>query len=205
MQVLIVAKTKMKQGYCVSGIKASDYQNIRLLPNDGRNNQPFDTPFEVGQVWNIKFKAKEQLTPPHTEDVFVLDKKYVGKGKHLAKFLLRHIPQMFDPDPRKLFGGCIQFTDQGTAYINSIGGVPAHSTGFWKTSRELTLYHNQDGKKRYRYEHPLIQFNVPFVGNQDALEVIPPNTLIRLSLARWWKKDHYTEDRCYLQLSGWYS
>lgn len=43
-----------------------------------------------------------------------------------------------------------------------------------------------------------------YVGLQDV-EVIPAETLIRLSLANWWvPEDGNVERRCYLQLSGWY-
>jgi hypothetical protein len=34
--------------------------------------------------------------------------------------------------------------------------------------------------------------------------VLEANTLLRLSLARWWQQAPELEERCYLQLSGWY-
>jgi len=33
---------------------------------------------------------------------------------------------------------------------------------------------------------------------------IPADTLLRVSLARWWDNEGRHEERCYLQLSGWY-
>ena len=45
--------------------------------------------------------------------------------------------------------------------------------------------------------------NIPFVGFQSPIGLIPANTLVRVSLARWWANNN-DEERCYLQLSGWY-
>jgi ATP-dependent DNA helicase RecQ len=45
-----------------------------------------------------------------------------------------------------------------------------------------------------------------FVGFQEPVEVIPAGTLLRVSLAHWWRprEDADVEPRCYVQLSGWY-
>lgn len=45
---------------------------------------------------------------------------------------------------------------------------------------------------------------IPYVGLGDTPGIIPEDTLIRLSLAHWWNKDGETEERCYLQVSGFY-
>jgi hypothetical protein len=39
-----------------------------------------------------------------------------------------------------------------------------------------------------------------------SIPIIKANTLIPVSLAKWWhpKENPNIEDRCYLQLSGWY-
>ena len=43
------------------------------------------------------------------------------------------------------------------------------------------------------------------MGFAPKINKIPAGTLIRISLARWWKPDDVDiEHRCYLQLSGWY-
>ncbi len=47
-------------------------------------------------------------------------------------------------------------------------------------------------------------YNIPYAGVTQAIQRIPKGTLIRVSLARWWNKDDKTEERCYLQLSGFY-
>ncbi len=44
-----------------------------------------------------------------------------------------------------------------------------------------------------------------YVGAERAIPVIPAGTLIRVSLARWWAPEgSEMEERCYVQLSGWY-
>ncbi len=45
----------------------------------------------------------------------------------------------------------------------------------------------------------------PYVGFESKVDRIPAGTLMRMSLARWWKpEDSDMNERCYLQLSGWY-
>ena len=88
-RVLIVAKTRMHGAVCVSGLTRDTTSSIRLLRPD-RSNQPINTSFDVGQVWELEFHQ------------------------------------------------------------------------------------------------------------------IPLNTLVRISLARWWVPAGMSEERCYLQLSGWY-
>ncbi len=45
-----------------------------------------------------------------------------------------------------------------------------------------------------------------FVGFQEPLAEIPAGAVVRISLAHWWRpRDHpEEEERCYLQLSGWF-
>ena len=47
---------------------------------------------------------------------------------------------------------------------------------------------------------------MPYVGFADPIERIPKGALVRVSLARWWRPDDAPdmEERCYLQLSGWF-
>lgn len=48
------------------------------------------------------------------------------------------------------------------------------------------------------------EIRIKFVGYQDVVDRIPQDTIMRLSLANWWDKNGSDENRCYLQLSGWY-
>jgi hypothetical protein len=47
-------------------------------------------------------------------------------------------------------------------------------------------------------------FSIPYVGFAEPLSEIPANTLIRVSMCRWWRREEYEEEKCYLQISGWY-
>ncbi len=53
--VLIVAKTYMKNAFCVGAYDMENKRNIRLLSASGEN-QPRDTRFNVGQLWNLKYE-----------------------------------------------------------------------------------------------------------------------------------------------------
>ncbi len=83
-------------------------------------------------------------------------------------------------------------------------GIPTHSTGFWIPDVDLKLV-----GKDYVYTKKRIllpsKYCFKYVGVEKAIDVIPANTKVRISLAKWWHPDDIViEDRCYLQLSGWY-
>jgi hypothetical protein len=61
-RVLIVAKTHMHNAVCVSGLTIGTNRSIRLLRTNGFNQQ-VDTPFDVGQVWELEFHPSPQLLP----------------------------------------------------------------------------------------------------------------------------------------------
>lgn len=63
--------------------------------------------------------------------------------------------------------------------------------------------HNGESKKQ-RLVLGNVNTKLKFVGFQTIIPYIPKGTIIRLSLANWWNGDGSGEDRCYLQLSGWY-
>ena len=74
---------------------------------------------------------------------------------------------------------------------------------FWISDKNLTksIYFN---KPRYNYKYIDGWKSLPYVGFDEAIDIIPAGTLIRVSLARWWNTNGTTETRCSLQLSGWY-
>ena len=95
------------------------------------------------------------------------------------------------------------FTANGNGYISRAMGVPKYSTWFWIPDKDLTL---RDDGKHYDYPAPYFQKGMSYVGEPVAIPVIPAGTLVRLSLARWWRPPDVDdlEERCYLQLSGWF-
>ena len=62
-RVLIVAKTHMKNGVCVSALTRNTNRHLRLIP-PGRLNQPYNTQFEIGQTWDIEFREDREITLP---------------------------------------------------------------------------------------------------------------------------------------------
>jgi hypothetical protein len=203
MKVLIVSKTKMSKHVCVGAI-ASNGRYLRLLTEDGLN-QPNDTPFQVRQGWEIEFVERPIKTAPHVEDVLLTSKKLTGVLKSQISMLdmvIKYNVPIWRGSPNTLFDGLLNWTDNGSGFINKENGLPSKSVGFWIPDKNLT-------KKDFwgvKYNYPMSQGwrNMPFVGLEAPIDTIPAGSLVRVSLARWWDTDGTTEPRCSLQLSGWY-
>lgn len=204
-KVLIVAKTRMKDGVCVSGLTQISHRGVRLLPKN-RRNQSVDTAFDIGQVWEMEFQNAASVEPPHVEDVIVFSTEYVGRVTNLRKTLMRHV-QPWQGGPENLFDRTL-IIDARKCYVSRSGPLPHCSTGYWIPDRRLILDQNEN-KYYYLVEYKrgyggtLSQtLSVPFVGFETPVREIPAGTLVRVSLARWLNVSG--EDRCYLQISGWY-
>jgi hypothetical protein len=202
MDVIIVSKTHMSNAACVGGVLANG-RFVRLLNSDGYN-QDAETHIEVGDVYTIVFSEREHKTPPHIEDILVNSMTY--------KFTFFSIDQMVEYLKTKLkvkiwngssdvlFDGKLQWTSGGSGYISNSGQIPNNSVGFWIPDKDLK---RKDFNEKIRYSYPLRWRNISYVGFQSPVELIPAGTLVRVSLARWWSPNN-EEERCYLQLSGWY-
>ena len=106
---------------------------------------------------------------------------------------------------RAIFDGVIRFTWNRSGYISLQNPLPRCSTGFWVPDRPLALV--QSGNKAsYHYERADLILRVSYVGTVPAVDNIPAGTLVRVSLARWWRPEDVPdlEERCYVQLSCWY-
>jgi hypothetical protein len=207
MRVLIVAKTHVVRSACVGGLDLDTNRGVRLLqPNGGY--QPGTTDFEVGQIWEIECEPGRDLRPPHLEDVLVHRREFLGREKELRKVLLERVTP-WRGAPNRTFEGLVRPTFHGSGYVNDIMGVPTVSTGFWQPDQRLTLSMEETGP-HYHYPMPPKSrgvHNLKYVGYAPPVEVIPTGTLVRVSLARWWRPDGAStevEERCYMQLSGWY-
>ncbi|SDF44616.1 hypothetical protein SAMN05216464_11841 [Mucilaginibacter pineti] len=204
MKTLIVSKTRMVKGVCVGGL-LYDGTGIRLLDING-HNQPSDCPYNVGEIWNLTFDKKAGLVEPHLEDVMVSKGLLLGNEKNLLTTLTDSIaPEIWDGPPNVLFDSLIQWTGNGSGYVCNRTGVPDKSVGFFRSAWDLSL--DADGK-HYTFQNPNPFYppkKLSYVGLQTALPLILRGTLLRVSLARWWKpEDIEIEERCYAQLSGWY-
>ena len=202
MRALVVSRTRMQPRHCV-GALLTDGTSIRLLEADGSNQSP-NSPFQVGQIWDIDYR-KPQVTPPHVEDVIVTRRGARPVRAIPADQLASRIKRIIDPwrgSIAELFDGKVAFTANSNGYVCERLGIPGRSTWFWIPDRSLQL--RCDGR-HYDY----LGDGMAYVGvsprHEDLPEALPAGTLVRVSLARWWRPDDSdSEMRCYLQMSGWY-
>lgn len=175
-----------------------------FLTADGRN-QPKDAPYRIGQVWDISYKPMSNCVLPHVEDVIVFEHQLLTGHLTNVSSLLPKYAAIHQGGLTSTFDGCLQFTPRGSAYISIPGGIPTHSVCFWQSKYELRR-DDFDGKTRYSFSEDGLWRHITFVGYENSGKVISPGTILRLSLARWWhpKDGNVQEDRCYLQLSGYY-
>lgn len=205
MNVLIVAKTKYSNGFCVGGLTLETKKNIRLLTSDGENQMSF-TDFEIGQYWNIDFNPKPDCILPHSEDVIVIKQKKIGFEDNLKEYLLSNT-DYWRGGRTEIFGRTISYDDKGKGFLQHGKYVPINSVGFWKLPFDISLVTDLSygyGKTKYRYEscEESGNINLPYKGCDEPLKVIPSGTLVRMSLARWF--NNAGQEKCYLQISGWY-
>lgn len=202
MRVLIVSKTRMQHGVCVGGMVMNTSRYVRLMER-GNRYQSSDTPFEIGQVWDLRAIDRNPVQAPHVEDIIVLEKKLVDQVDDMATFIrdrntIDHIGG-FDG----LFEGLVRCTPAGTGYVPADGPMPQRSVGFWVSDRPLAL--SQDYKTKYVYSPWPDTRKLSYVGFPDPIEEIPAGTIIRVSLSKLYTPpEGSAPSGYYLQLSGWY-
>jgi len=203
-KILITSKTRKGKAACVGGLIISNNRFVRLL-NPGNWDQYADTDFDIGDIWEINFTSRQDIEPPHIEDIIIHTKKYIGKIDDFVTFILNSGVQIFRGSPNKIFNGLLGWTGSGSGYIENRNNLPTNSVGFWISDKDLTL----DGDEKH-YIYPSSNAfsrakRFPYVGFEAKVQIIPKGSLMRISLARWWKPDDSDiNERCYLQLSGWY-
>ena len=209
MRVLIVAKTRMGSGACIGAITKKG-KSVRLVPLNTDPHKGTNREYEVGDVWEITGEPEISLTPPHTENFVVHSKSRLKRMENTGE-LIGVIEKLMPPktgDPRELYNGILQTTNKGRLYLPPGGVIPSYSTTFWRTDKKLIRETDQIDKKKYRYRYSTENSSctLTFVGFQKPLKTIPAGTLLRVSLAGWWrpKNTSHFEKRCYVQLSGWY-
>ena len=202
MEILVTSKTRKGNVACVGGLIVSSKRFVRLL-NPGNWDQFTDTDFNIGDIWDISFTNRHDVEPPHIEDVVIHLKRYIRKIDNFTNFIENSGISIYRGSPHAIFDGMLSWTDMGSGYIGSTNDFPENSVGFWISDKDLILrekYYSYPGQNRFS-----IDKRFPYVGFETETDVIPAGTLIRISLARWWKpEDSDIEERCYLQISGWY-
>ena len=200
VKVLIVSRTQMKNGVCVGGINIDTCELIRLH-NDRGGNLSCDAPYQIGEIWSMVVENPWNPRPePHTEDRSVTPKSLVENIgiSGVVEYINNNIDglNVAVGDLTKVFDGSLQVSGN-KCYVGE-ENVPGFSTQFWIA--DSPLYHRVCFDKDFYYYKGLL---IRFVGFQQIVDVIPQGTVIRLSLANWWDNG-CGEERCYLQLSGWY-
>jgi ATP-dependent DNA helicase RecQ len=139
------------------------------------------------------------------ENVIVVRKHRLPPIDDVVAVIERHMPPC-QGDPGALYGGLAQSTHAGALYIAERTGIPICSTTFWRPDQPLR---REDDAKRIRYRYPTEDGGrtLTFVGFQEPVSVIPAGTLLRVSLAHWWRPQEMPQGelRCYVQLSGWFA
>jgi len=199
MEVLILSKTHVGANACVGGIVIENLLPVRL--HNGINTyQPGNTEFEIGQIWDLDFNNRPD-SPPHVEDVIILNRRFVRTVDNIRNFILDRCI-IWRGGPHVLFNEMVKWTGNGSGFINA-DNIPPNSVGFWISDRDLAFENSY-----YSYPPPTrfhTRKRLSYVGFTEPVGVIQAGTLIRVSLAKWWRpKDANVENRCYVQLSGWY-
>lgn len=213
-KVIIVSKTRMAEGrVCVGGVDVERKKSVRLMKADGKHELLSECPYNIYDVWELNYIDSHQRPAPHVEDVNVISREKKGVLKDelrqvdkLAQLLKQCNIPVFNGGLLSAFDRKLKSTQHGTLFING-EDVPSYSTCFWICDRDVRRSDFR-GKQRYNYNDGSRQwgYNISYVGLTDAVDVIPQGSLIRLSLAHWWSPDDSNdEERCYLQLSGYFN
>lgn len=198
MNVLIVAKTHVGGAYCIGGLDANN-QSLRLY-DPSWNFPPATTPYQVGQIWDMQLITKPSPRPPHVEDVAVISSQLLGVQNNLAAHLQQRVVP-WTGELAAIFEGRLKFTAQLRGYVEA-PHLPSRSTWFWISDQDLQ-YVVINSKAYYQYGF----YKISYVGVDKPVHRIPAGSMVRVSLARWWRPpdaDPNFPERCYLQMSGWY-
>jgi ATP-dependent DNA helicase RecQ len=203
MKVLIVAKTRRGSGACVGGITETG-QSVRLIAHGAAHNERAGLEYEVGEVWEVDSTIDPGIIPPHVENTIVYRARRLRDSNKVTETIARFMPPVIG-GPEQLFDGYARATTSGVLYICKDAGLPSRSTMFWIADKPLRL--DFEAKRiRYRYSTSDGGRTLTFVGFQEPVREIAAGTLLRVSLAHWWRPNDRPDEelRCFVQLSGWF-
>jgi hypothetical protein len=206
VNVLIVARTRLGKAVCVGGMTEDGGRPIRLFPEHGQFLPP-DCPLQVGELWDMHLTAIPIVYPPHVEDHIHRPLRLEGRVATMRTFILNR-QESWVGGPSSLFDGRLRFAHTGRAFVSRAPPLPRQSVGYWVIPDPLSVDLDEREHAIYRgavhddsKERALV---VPYVGTADPARELPAGTLVRVSLSRWWRAAQHVEERCYLQMSGWY-
>lgn len=191
----------MRGGLCIGGL-TSDAVNVRLVSPEGPHRD--DSPFQVGSIWDMELTPVLVTQPPHVEDHVISRCRQVGQVQRPGRLILGRV-RPWQGGPEVLFDGALRCRPSGRAYVGS-DHIPAGSVGFWIPDRRLQLMRTGE---RARYEYRTSSGTAAvfgYVGCEEPAPTIPAGSLVRVSLARWWRPPDQPEanEVCYAQVSGWF-
>lgn len=210
--VIIVSRTRMAADcVCVGGVDIDNRRSLRLLDARGHHETADVCPYQIWDIWDIDYYPNQRRPNPHTEDVNVVRRQKMKAIDAPNMSVIRfaevlegaNIP-LFRGSLFSVFDGKLKLSDNDKFYI-SHDDIPNYSTCFWITDRRLLGYENSRGRWQYCYNDMSNRYGhtIAYVGTGEHPNNIEAGSLIRLSLAHWWKpEDSDDDERCYLQLSG---
>lgn len=196
---------------CVGGVDIDNRLSLRLLTARGTHETASECPYQIWDIWDIDYYLTYERPNPHTEDANVTRRVKVERVdapnmsvNRFASFLESSGIPLFRGSLFTVFDGKLKLTDADKMYISK-EDVPTYSTCFWVNDKRLLGYTNDRGRWQYRYNDMSNRYGytISYVGSAEPPADIEAGSLIRLSLAHWWKPENSNdEERCYLQLSG---
>lgn len=208
-KVLILARTLMKKDrVCIGGILLSHSRYVRILDLEEKNVNKVE-PYQIGQIYDIKYYYRNNVELPHLEDIIVVDRNYFRTMYSLEFYTKLKELNLNLGCIKNLFDGNLNWDEQ-RGYLSRNTTIPNASVLI--TSLKYPLYKSKfEDRCFYTYIEDKV-YKIRYVGEKDisTLNIVPTGTLIRFSIARWWtghnhlNKDGYLEERAYLQISGFY-
>ena len=146
--VLIVSKTRMKNYVCIGGINEDTNELIRVL-NERGGNHFADVPYEIGDRWEMNVKrAWNVRSKPHVEDMETSAIQKINNVGYagIINYVETHSfgKRLIRGQLQDTFEGCLHLAGAQN-YINE-ENIPAFSTQFWVTDRDLIHYVFSYGK-----------------------------------------------------------
>ncbi|HEY7044081.1 MAG TPA: hypothetical protein VH419_10480 [Nocardioidaceae bacterium] len=199
-----MARTRMRgDRVCVGGLEVETARSVRLMGSDGWNLRE-DHPIRPGEIWDLTYRNSPDPMPPHVEDVVVA----YGRRVSTVTDVRSELEAIVDPwrgPVGAIFDGRLRTNVNGRAYVGPQPPLPSGSVGFWVTEYPLSFSRDAAVQgRRYWFPEGHAVTSIAYVGMEPPLEVIPVGALVRFSLARWAAFPQGSEERCYLQVSGWY-
>jgi hypothetical protein len=202
-EIVIVGVTKMKNAACVGGIERPSGRSLRLMERGTLSPFPVTTSIRPGDVIEVDLRGAISSEPPHVEDVAIGGWRVIERFNdlELARWLLG-LPDLplWRGSVAELFDATLIEIGEHSAGLIRGGRLPSQSTGFWIPDRPLSRL----GKDRFAMRKGgEVDFAIKSIGIQPITQrEIPAGALLRVSLARWWRRDGIGPEMCALQLSG---